>query len=106
MSIVRQPTGGLVEDQDRRSVDERLQRLVGIGRLSLDDYEQRSGALWGARTHSELAAVMADLPPEAEESQLMSVVRFSFMFCVAGAVIAWAGTEAMDAIATSDRGGW
>lgn len=53
-----------IGDRERRVVDERLQRATGDGLLSLAEYDERSGQLWRARTHGELAAVTADLPPE------------------------------------------
>ncbi|MBC3193885.1 DUF1707 domain-containing protein [Pseudonocardia sp. C8] len=57
--------GGIrVGDEERRSVDARLQRAHGEGRLSLEEYEERSTRAWAARTRDDLAALTADLPPE------------------------------------------
>lgn len=38
---------------------------VGDGKLTLGEYDERSGALWQARTRAELDALVADLPGEA-----------------------------------------
>lgn len=51
-----------VGDAERRAVDERLHRAVGDGLLTLSEYEERAGDVWGARTRGELAAVVRDLP--------------------------------------------
>jgi len=51
-----------VGDSERWAVDARLQAAVGDGLLSLPEYEQRSGAVWAARTRGELEAVSRDLP--------------------------------------------
>jgi hypothetical protein len=51
-------------DDDRRRVVEVLQRHTEVGRLSLDEFSDRVGDAWAARTLGELAAVTSDLPPE------------------------------------------
>lgn len=50
-----------VSDGERRAADERLNRAVGDGELTLLEYEERTGAVWAARTRAELAAVTRDL---------------------------------------------
>ena len=57
--------GGIrVGDEERRATDARLQRAHGEGRLSLEEYEERSTRAWAARTRDDLAALTTDLPPD------------------------------------------
>jgi hypothetical protein len=51
-----------VGDRERRAVDERLLEAVGDGVLTLSEYDERSAALWQARTRDELDGLVADLP--------------------------------------------
>lgn len=53
-----------IGDAERRELDERLQRAHAEGRLSLDEYEERSGRAWSARTRGDLAGLTDDLPAE------------------------------------------
>lgn len=54
-----------VGDTERRAVDDRLMAAVGEGVLTLSEYDERSLALWQARTRAELDALVADLPATA-----------------------------------------
>jgi hypothetical protein len=49
-------------DDDRHRVVADLQRHTSAGRLTLDEFTERAGAVWSARTLGELAAVTRDLP--------------------------------------------
>ena len=51
-----------VGDRERRAVDDRLLAAVGDGVLTLSEYDERSAALWQARTRVELDHLVADLP--------------------------------------------
>lgn len=51
-----------VGDAERRNVDTLLQQACGDGLLSLSEYDERSAAVWAARTRGELALVTDDLP--------------------------------------------
>lgn len=51
-----------IGDRERREVDARLQRAYADGVLTMTEYEERSGRAWAARTRSELAPLVADLP--------------------------------------------
>jgi hypothetical protein len=51
-------------DDDRQRVVELLQRHTEVGRLSLDEFSDRVGDVWAARTLGDLAAVTSDLPAE------------------------------------------
>lgn len=49
-------------DADREAYVEVLQRAYLDGRLSKDEYDERMGAAYSARTYAELAPLLADLP--------------------------------------------
>src|SRR5215217_2881234 len=49
-------------DAERDSAVAQLREHGASGRLELDELEQRIGAAYAARTHGELAALLADLP--------------------------------------------
>ncbi|WP_405100621.1 DUF1707 domain-containing protein [Micromonospora sp. NBC_01412] len=51
-------------DDDRHRVVAELQRHTSAGRLSLDEFSERVGVVWSARTLNDLAAVTRDLPVE------------------------------------------
>ena len=53
-----------VGDRERKAVDDRLLAAVGDGVLTLHEYDERSAALWQARTRTELDGLLADLPHE------------------------------------------
>ena len=52
-------------DADRDAVAQRLNRAVGEGRLTLEEFSERIGAAYAARTHGELAPLVHDLPEAA-----------------------------------------
>jgi hypothetical protein len=54
-----------VGDAERREVDARLQQAHGEGRLSLQEYEERSALAWAARTRGDLEKLTSDLPVAA-----------------------------------------
>jgi hypothetical protein len=58
------PSGGLVRasDTDRDQIIEVLATASAEGRLTLEEYAQRSEAALVARTHGDLAGLTADLP--------------------------------------------
>lgn len=49
-------------DGDREAVAERLRAAVGEGRLDLDEFDDRVGRAYRARTYGELDPLVADLP--------------------------------------------
>ena len=51
-------------DADREATVTRLQRAVGEGRIDLSEFGERAGAAYAAGTLDELAALVADLPPD------------------------------------------
>lgn len=51
-------------DDDRQRVIAALQRHTAVGRLSLDEFSERVGQVYSARTLGDLATVTRDLPSE------------------------------------------
>jgi Domain of unknown function (DUF1707) len=49
-------------DQERESVVEVLRDAFTDGRLTFDEFEERTAAAYGAKTWTELGALTADLP--------------------------------------------
>jgi hypothetical protein len=49
-------------DVDREAVAERLRQAVAEGRLDLDEYDERLGKTYAAKTYGELDRVVVDLP--------------------------------------------
>ncbi|MFX0591649.1 DUF1707 SHOCT-like domain-containing protein [Melissospora conviva] len=76
-------------DDDRHRVVTALQQHTEAGRLNLDEYAERVGAVWAARTLGELATVTTDLPatpgpaPAADESRR----ELLLLLAVAGAAL-------------------
>ena len=52
-------------DADREATVTRLQRAVGEGRIDLSEFGERVEAAYAAGTLADLAALVADLPPDA-----------------------------------------
>jgi hypothetical protein len=52
-------------DADREATVTRLQRAVAEGRIDLSEFGERVEAAYAAGTHDDLAALVADLPPDA-----------------------------------------
>ena len=49
-------------DDDRNQVVAALHQHTAAGRLTLDEFSDRAGAVWTARTLGDLAALTRDLP--------------------------------------------
>jgi hypothetical protein len=49
-------------DDERQAVQARLEIAVGEGRLTLDEFTDRSGRVWAASTSAELQRALEDLP--------------------------------------------
>ncbi len=49
-------------DDDRRRVVSELERHTADGRLTLDEFSERVGRVYGATTHADLAEIIHDLP--------------------------------------------
>ena len=51
-------------DADRERVVAELQRHTAAGRLSMEEFSERTAAVYRSRTMNELVSLTADLPPE------------------------------------------
>ncbi len=51
-------------DADREQVVERLRNAADDGRLFIDEFDERLGQAFNARTYGELDAIVSDLPPK------------------------------------------
>jgi hypothetical protein len=56
------PGGLLISDAERDQISAVLSQHVAEGRLTMDELDQRVGALYTARTRAQAAAVVGDLP--------------------------------------------
>ncbi len=62
------PAPILASDAERERSVELLRNAVGEGRLTLEEFSQRVGLAYGARTDQELATLARDLPDAAAAS--------------------------------------
>lgn len=62
-----------IGDRERRETDERLRVAHDDGMLTLDEYEERSGQCWAARTRSDLDALTRDLPDRPSDAPTVAV---------------------------------
>jgi hypothetical protein len=66
------PDAMRASDGDREKVVQALQEQVGEGRLTLEEFEERSGVVYEAKTVGDLRKLTADLPvdvfPQAPQS--------------------------------------
>lgn len=58
------PGGVRIGDAERQRVVDMLRRHTGEGRLTLDEFSERAGEVYAARTRDELMVVLADLPAD------------------------------------------
>ncbi|MPZ00529.1 MAG: DUF1707 domain-containing protein [Actinophytocola sp.] len=56
-------------DADRHRVVAELERQVGTGRLTLDEFSERAGLAYEASTVGDLAGLTSDLPPELPDAK-------------------------------------
>ena len=63
------PSSILVADADRERVSEELREHMMAGRLTSEEFEERLGRAYGARTRADLAAVTSDLPMSSASVQ-------------------------------------
>ncbi|HLI58353.1 MAG TPA: DUF1707 domain-containing protein [Solirubrobacteraceae bacterium] len=62
----------LASDAEREQTVARLREAVGEGRLTLEEFSERVGAVQLARTDQELAAVSRDLPATRPSTELLA----------------------------------
>lgn len=67
MEIEPRPTEGTrpATDEDRQAGAELLQRACGDGRLTLEEFSDRVGAVWAAEDTDQIAAATSELTPPA-----------------------------------------
>src|SRR6266540_3531118 len=63
------PEGTRIGDAERQQVIDALSRATGDGRLTLDEFAERAGEVFAARTRDELDQVVRDLPAEARSPE-------------------------------------
>ncbi len=51
-----------ISDADREAAVDLLAEQYAVGRLTREEFDERSDAVWSARTRGDLAPVFADLP--------------------------------------------
>ncbi|WP_371325886.1 DUF1707 domain-containing protein [Corynebacterium sp. HMSC069E04] len=65
MAIVTNPFSMRLSDAERTNAVNDLAQALGEGRLSMDEFEERTDAIMEATTRRELAAVFMDIPTKA-----------------------------------------
>jgi hypothetical protein len=58
-------------DAERQAIADRLNAAVGEGRLTLEEFSDRVGSAYAARTHGELERLVTDLPAPSERSSIV-----------------------------------
>jgi uncharacterized membrane protein len=51
-----------ISDADREAAVNLLSEQYAVGRLSREEFDERSDAVWSAKTQGDLAPIFADLP--------------------------------------------
>ena len=54
-----------ISDADRETAVNLLSEQYAVGRLTRDEFDERSDAVWSARTQGDLAPIFADLPVQS-----------------------------------------
>ena len=70
-------------DDDRQRVIDSLQQHTAAGRLTLDEFSERVGAVFAARTLQDLAATTADLPAPAAAPEEHNARQLLIVFAIA-----------------------
>ena len=102
------PAGDLrVSDADRDHAVSELSEAFQAGRISADEFGQRSGQALAARSGKELTALLADLPPDrtpavraADLTRAWVVGTWVIMAASAAAAIPLAATAVSNALST------
>lgn len=84
-----------VTDRERERVVEQLRMHVGLGRLTLEEFEQRVDETLEARTGAELALALRELPrvrSRAEATAAERALLLPFLVVMPGLVMIWALT--------------
>lgn len=91
------PRGDLrVSDADRDQAVSALSRAFQVGRITADEFDERSGQALRARTWRELAALLADLPADEPATRQPEVpVRARRSAHVSGVMVVSAAAAAL-----------
>jgi uncharacterized membrane protein len=54
-----------LSDAERQTAVDQLGEQFAVGRLTREEFDERSDAVWSAKTHGDLFPVFADLPAQA-----------------------------------------
>jgi uncharacterized membrane protein len=57
-----------LSDAERQAAVDQLGEQFAVGRLTREEFDERSDAVWSAKTHGDLSPVFADLPPQAPQA--------------------------------------
>jgi hypothetical protein len=80
-------------DDDRQRTVAELERHTGAGRLTLDEFAERARSAHGAHTLADLAAIVRDLPAEAQAPADNPTGReLYFILAIAAIALALLGT--------------
>ncbi|MEV6303525.1 DUF1707 domain-containing protein [Actinoplanes sp. NPDC051861] len=74
------PVPARPSDGDRERVAELLQQACGEGRLTLEEFSVRVGAVWSAESESELALVTRDIAPTPVVGSARTVEKIVTVF--------------------------
>ena len=58
-----------ISDADRQAAVDLLSEQYAVGRLTRDEFDERSDAVWSAKTQGDLAPVFADLPRTPQQDE-------------------------------------
>jgi hypothetical protein len=93
-----------VSDADRDRAVSELSEALQAGRITADEFDQRSGQALAARTGKELTALLADLPverapaPRAAPERAHRVLATRVAFTAGAAAICFAAVAAASAV--------
>lgn len=91
-------------DADRERTVELMREQVGTGRLTLDEFSERSAEAYRARTVGDLHALTRDLPqpamtvPASTHPAMMPLLILLVALVVGGVLLALAGAAATDSM--------
>lgn len=82
--------GTRASDAEREQIAERLREAMAEGRLDMEEFDERLGLAYRARTHGELVPLVYDLP-EPGTTGAIGAAASAFGSAPAGHTGAWAG---------------
>ena len=64
-----------ISDADREAAVELLGEQYAVGRLTREEFDERSDAVWSAKTQGDLAPIFADLPVQESPRPVRTPAR-------------------------------